>query len=91
MPEPSPISVPSADRSNGRICWDGDSARNWWNALQKPTSCTWCTAPAIITSQRRVSSSSTPRLTASSDDAHAASTVYAGPHRSRRLAMREAE
>ncbi len=89
-PTPSPMSTPSADRSNGRICCEGESARSIANVLQKVGSCTMCAPPTSIVSARPRRSSRMPASTAISDDAQAASTVYAGPRRSSRLAIREA-
>ncbi len=89
-PVPSPISRPSAPRWNGRIRSLGESARNCANTLHRVTSWQWCTPPASTRSQRPPASSPTAWSTATSDDAQAASTVYAGPRRSSRLAIREA-
>ncbi len=90
MPTPSPMRMPSARRSNGRIRSLGDSARSSENTLQNVTSCTRCTPPTIMASALPAVRSRTAVSTAIRDDAQAASSVYAGPRRSSRLAMRDA-
>ena len=75
MPVPSPIRMPSALRSNGRITPEGLSAFSWENTLHNVTSWQWWTPPASIRSERPDHSSSTACDTASSDEAQAASSV----------------
>ncbi len=90
MPVPSPMRMPSARRSNGRITPVGLRALSWEKTLHSVTSWQWWTPPASTTSDRRASSSVTAWSTARSELAQAASSVYAGPWRSRRLATRDA-
>jgi hypothetical protein len=90
MPVPSPISTPSASASNGRISPFRLNACNWLNTDQKLMSCTWCTPPASTASSRPLASSVIPWSTAISEDAQAASIVYAGPRRFSRFATRDA-
>ncbi len=90
MPMPSPIRVPSASLSKGRMFPDFDRAgvllkhrymKIVFSASQPPTS---------MVSERRSSSSLTAARTAPSELAHAASTVMLMPPRSSRLATRPA-
>ena len=90
IPVPSARSVPSAARSNGRIVSLGLSARSRLRALHTVAWWAWWTAPASIASACPSRSARTACSTASSDDAHDASSVYAGPRRSKACATRDA-
>ena len=90
MPVPSEMSTPSASRLNGRISPDGLRAPSWEKTDHRVTSWQWWTPPASTASQRPDRSSEMAASTAISELAQAASTVNAGPPRSRRLAIREA-
>ncbi len=75
MPTPSPMRMPSARRSKGRIRELGDNARSSEKTLQNVTSCARCTPPTIMVSARPATSSRTAVSTAIRDDAQAASSV----------------
>ncbi len=85
---PSPSSVPSASSSNGVIRSRRDSAPSWQKMLSTGTGIQTCAPPATTRSHEPSRRCVIACWTAINDDAQAASTVYVGPIRSSRLAIR---
>lgn len=90
MPMPSPIRVPSADSSKGRMIWLLENAGVLLKHMYMRIVFSASQPPVIIRSERPSTSSLTASLTAASALAQAASTVQLVPPRSKRLAMRPA-
>ncbi len=88
MPMPSPMRVPSAASSNGRICPLFDRAWVLLKHMYPKIEFSVSAPPAIIISARPSTSSATAIRRADSDAAQAASTVQFIPPSPRRLATR---
>ena len=75
MPRPLARIVPSAARSNGRICSRRDRAPSWQKSISTGAGVATCTPPTSARSNSRLRRPRTAASTATSDDAHAASSV----------------